>query len=100
LPRQRRIAGEPRLTIHPADAAKRGVVEGSLVRIFNDRGSFKALAYVNDAVRPGVIVAPMGYWRKFSRSNSTVNAANSCLLADLGNAPTFSDNLVEVEVAK
>jgi anaerobic selenocysteine-containing dehydrogenase len=61
LPRQRRIAGEPRLTIHPADAAKRGVVEGSLVRIFNDRGSFKALAYVNDAVRPGVIVAPMGY---------------------------------------
>ena len=100
LPRQLRIAGEPRLTIHPADAAKRGVVEGSLVRIFNDRGSFKALAYVNDAVRPGVIVAPMGYWRKFSRSNSTVNAANSCVLADLGNAPTFSDSLVEVEVAK
>jgi anaerobic selenocysteine-containing dehydrogenase len=99
MPRQRRIAGEPGLTIHPADAAKRGVVEASLVRVFNDRGSFKAQAHVSDAVRPGVVVAPMGYWRKFSRSNSTVNAANSCVLADLGNAPTFSDNLVEVEAA-
>jgi anaerobic selenocysteine-containing dehydrogenase len=100
LPRQRRIAGEPRVIIHPADAAKRGVVEASLVRVFNDRGSFKALAHVSDEVRSGVVVAPMGYWRKFSRSTSTVNAANSSVLADLGNAPTFSDNLVEVEAAK
>jgi hypothetical protein len=51
-------------------------------------------------VRPGVLVAPLGHWRKFSRSNSTVNAANSSVLADLGNAPTFSDNLVEVEAAE
>jgi hypothetical protein len=46
-----------------------------------------------------VVVAPLGFWRKFSRSNSTVAAANSPVLADLGNAPTFSDNLVEVEAA-
>jgi anaerobic selenocysteine-containing dehydrogenase len=99
MPHQRRIAGEPGVTIHPEDAAKRGIAEARVVRVFNDRGSFKALAHVSDAVRPGVVVAPLGYWRKFSRSNSTVNAANSSVLADLGNAPTFSDNLVEVEAA-
>ncbi len=99
LPRQRRIAGEPGVTLHPEDAAKRGIVEARVVRVFNDRGSFKALAHVSDAVRPGVVVAPLGYWRKFSRSRSTVNAANSSVLADLGNAPTFSDNLVEIEAA-
>ena len=32
--------------------------------------------------------------------NSTVNAANSSVLADLGNAPTFSDNLVEIEASR
>jgi anaerobic selenocysteine-containing dehydrogenase len=100
LPRQRRIAGEPGVTIHPEDAAKRGIAEAQAVRVFNDRGSFEALAHLSDAVRPGVLVAPLGHWRKFSRSNSTVNAANSSVLADLGNAPTFSDNLVEVEAAE
>jgi anaerobic selenocysteine-containing dehydrogenase len=99
-PRQRRIAGEQGVTIHPEDAAKRSIAEARVVRVFNDRGSFKALAHLSDAVRPGVVVAPVGYWRKFSRSNSTVNAANSSMLADLGNAPTFSDNLVEVEAAE
>ena len=41
----------------------------------------------------------MGYWGKFSRGNSTVDAANSCALPDLGNVPTFSDNLVEIKAA-
>ena len=99
MPHQRRIAGEPGVTIHPEDAAKRGIAEARVVRVFNDRGSFTALAHLSDTVRPGVVVAPLGFWRKFSRSNSTVAAANSLVLADLGNAPTFSDNLVEVEAA-
>jgi len=100
MPHQRRIAGEPGLTIHPADAASRGIAEARVVRVFNDRGSFEAVAHLSDAVRPGVVVAPLGFWRKFSRSNSTVAAANSPVLADLGNAPTFSDNLVEVEAVQ
>ncbi|HTJ10334.1 MAG TPA: molybdopterin oxidoreductase family protein [Candidatus Binataceae bacterium] len=100
MPHQRRIAGEQGLTIHPADAASRGIAEARVVRVFNDRGSFEAVAHLSDAVRLGVVVAPLGFWRKFSRSNSTVAAANSPVLADLGNAPTFSDNLVEVEAVQ
>src|SRR5947209_6066773 len=100
LSAQQRVAGEQHLLIHPEDAAKRGIADGQLVRIFNDRGSFKAQASVNDAVMQGVVVAPLGYWRKFSRSTSTVNAVNSSTFADLGNAPTFSDTLVEVTVVE
>src|SRR5213593_1359541 len=96
LPAQRRVAGEPRAFMTPEDAAKRGIADGQLVRVFNDRGSFQVVAHVRDGVPPGVVVGPVGYWRKLSRSASTVNAANSPVFADLGRAPTFSDNLVEV----
>ena len=97
LPHQRRIAGEPTVTLNPADAAEREIGEGRAVRVFNQRGAFEAMAHLSDAVRPGVVVAPLGHWRKFSRVAGTVNAVNSAALADLGNAPTFSDNLIEVE---
>ncbi len=100
LPAQQRVAGEQYLTINAEDANKRGITDGQLVRIFNDRGSFQAVARVHDRTMPGVVVAPLGYWRKLSLSTSTVNAVNSSRLADLGNAPTFSDTLVEVAIAK
>jgi anaerobic selenocysteine-containing dehydrogenase len=97
MARQRRIAGEPTVTINPADAASRGIRESQPVRVFNDRGSFTATALIGAVVQPGLIVAPMGHWRKFSRGHATVNAATPTAFADLGHAPTFSDNLVEVE---
>ncbi len=99
MARQRRIAGEPAVTINPTDAAARGIVESQPVRVFNDRGAFAATARISTEVQPGVIVAPMGYWRKFSSSRSTVSASTPTAFADLGHAPTFFDNLVEVEPA-
>ena len=78
----------------------RNVGQGSPVRIFNDRGSFEAVAEINDAVMPGVVVAPLGYWRESSRAEATVNALNPFAYADLGRAPTFSDSLVEVAPAE
>ena len=41
----------------------------------------------------------MGYWLKGSRNGYTVNAINPPAFADYGNAPTFSDTLVEVAAA-
>jgi anaerobic selenocysteine-containing dehydrogenase len=99
LPRQRRVAGEPSVIIHPEDAGRRGIRDAQPVRVFNDRGAFVARAHVSNVVTPGVVVAPLGQWRKLSPSGSSVNAANAPVFADLGNAPTFSDNLVEVAPA-
>lgn len=96
-PYQRRVQGEPTLTIHPEDAEERGIADGRYVRVFNDRGQFVVLARVSDDVVRGVVVSPMGAWPKNAKDQSSVNAVNPFAFADLGNAPTFSDTRVEVE---
>ena len=96
LQTQLQHAGEQMVMINPADAGDRGISDGNAVRVFNDRGEFHAVAQVSKDARPGVVVAPMGYWVKGSRNGYTVNAINPPAFADYGNAPTFSDTLVEV----
>ena len=67
------------------------------MRVFNDRGAFACAARVSDDARPGVLVAPMGWWnrglpRRAQRAGHHVAAADR-----EGNAPTFNDNRVEIE---
>lgn len=95
----RRVQKEPNVIIHPDDAAARGISDQDPVRVFNDRGEFTVLAKLDDAVMPGVVVSSLGGWRKHSKATATLAAVNSTQFADLGNAPTFSDTLVEVEIA-
>ena len=99
LPTQLRHAGGQKVTIHPSDATARGLVDGDLVSVFNEHGSFEAVSEVSDAAMPGVVTAPMGYWPRGSRSRRTVNAINSPAYGDYGHAPTFSDTRVEVAKA-
>ncbi|WP_300008961.1 molybdopterin-dependent oxidoreductase [Pseudonocardia sp.] len=96
--KQKRVQGEQTVILHPADAQERGIAHGQYVRVFNDRGQFVALAEVSEDIAPGVAMSPMGTWRKNAKDDSTVNAVNPFRFADLGNAPTFSDTRVEVEV--
>lgn len=49
-------------TIHPDDANLRGVTEGDIVRIFNDRGACLASARLSDSIRRGVLQLPTGAW--------------------------------------
>jgi anaerobic selenocysteine-containing dehydrogenase len=96
---QRQVQKEPNVIIHPDDAAERGIGDGDPVRVFNDRGEFVVLAKLDEAVLPGVVVSSLGGWRKHSKATATLAAVNSTRFADLGNAPTFSDTLVQVEPA-
>jgi len=48
--------------IHPDDAKARGIADGDVVRVFNDRGEFLAGAVVTDQTRPGVIRMEEGGW--------------------------------------
>ena len=98
LSRQLRNAGgEQQLLIPPDDAGERQIEDGQTVRINNARGAFEAAASLSDAVMPGVVVSPFGFWCQGSAGDATVQAVNSPALADLGAAPTFPDVLVEVE---
>jgi anaerobic selenocysteine-containing dehydrogenase len=94
----RRESG-PSLTLHPRDAAARGIRDGQPVRTFNDRGSFLATARVSDAARPGVVVGLSIWWAKLAPGGRNANAVTSQELTDMGGGATFYDALVEVEPA-
>ena len=57
-----KVAGREAATLNPEDAAGRGIADGDVVRLYNDRGQCLAGARVSDAVRPGVVVLPTGAW--------------------------------------
>ena len=48
--------------IHPQDAAARGISEGDIVRLYNQRGTCLAGAVLSDALRPGVAQLSTGAW--------------------------------------
>jgi biotin/methionine sulfoxide reductase len=57
-----KIAGREPVRMHPADAAERGLSDGDVVRIFNDRGACLAGLSVDNAVRPGIVQLSTGAW--------------------------------------
>ncbi|MBI3283498.1 MAG: molybdopterin oxidoreductase family protein [Burkholderiales bacterium] len=95
----RATEGEPQLDLHSADAAARQIVSGDRVRIYNDRGSFTALARVGDKVRPGLVVGLSVWWKKLASDCKNANEVTSQRLTDMGRGPTFYDVLVQVEKA-
>ncbi len=95
-PRHLRAEGQPRLRIHPEDAAKRGIESGAKVRVYNARGSVEVRAEVIDAMRPNVVTMAHGWWA--SRiGGSSANALTSDGLSDLGGGGDLHDTRVEVE---
>jgi anaerobic selenocysteine-containing dehydrogenase len=78
-------------TIHPHDAAPRGICSGDPVRLFNERGECTLEARVEAAIPVGVVCVPSCHW------GQSVNALVSERLTDLGGGPTFYSCLVDLE---
>jgi anaerobic selenocysteine-containing dehydrogenase len=95
----RDIEGEPRLEMHAADAAARGLVDGQQVRAVNDRGHSVFRLIVSERARPGVVNGLGIWWRKLGFDGSNVNELTHQRLTDIGRGPSFYDCLVEVEAA-
>jgi anaerobic selenocysteine-containing dehydrogenase len=90
---------EPLVEMHPHDAAARGIADGVLVEVFNERGSYHCRARIGERARPGVINGLGVWWRKFGVRGTNVNELTSQRLTDIGRAPTFYDCRVEVRPA-
>ena len=90
--------GEQFVLMNIADADARGIKHGDKVRVFNERGAFEGDARITDDVNQGLIVVTLGYWRQLN--TGTVNSISSAEFANMGNAPSFSDNLVQVVAAQ
>ena len=95
----RDIEGEPMVEIHAADAAARGLQDGAMVRVFNDRGSYQSRLRISARARPGVVNGLGVWWRKLGAAGTNVNELTHQRLTDMGRAPSFYDCLVEVEPA-
>jgi anaerobic dimethyl sulfoxide reductase subunit A len=50
------------VSIHSRDAEARGIQEGDMVRVFNDRGEVRIPAKVTERIMPGVVALPQGAW--------------------------------------
>lgn len=112
-----KVAGRERLRIHPDAAKRRGISQGSTVRVFNNRGACLAGVTFSSQLHPEVVELPTGAWfdpwlEGLERSDSTATGAQSqplelsgnpnVLTADVGTSdlaqgPSAHTCLVEVE---
>ena len=91
---KQKTQGDQFVLMNKINAEQRNINDGDMVKVFNDRGSYEGVLRLTDDVNPGIIVSTLGYWRQ--HNEGTVNSISSAEFANMGNAPTFSDNLVEV----
>lgn len=90
-------AGGPHLQIHPVDAAARGIEDGGMVRVGNDRGEVTVRAEISQDVQPGLVAMPFGWWNRSTPQGRAVNALTNPALADDDRGSAyFHDTLVEV----
>ncbi len=87
-----------RLVMHPGDAAARGLVDGVVVRVWNELGEVHVSLSVDDLVRPGVVMLPKGLWARATKNGATANSLSPDELTDFGGGATFNDARVEVEL--
>ena len=92
----RDMEGEPLLEMHADDAAQRGISDGAVVKVFNDRGSYHCKAHISPRARQGVVNGLGIWWRKLGLQGTNVNELTSQHLTDMGRGPVFYDCLVQV----
>jgi anaerobic selenocysteine-containing dehydrogenase len=88
--------GTPVLEMNPADAAARGLADGSFVKVWNDLGQVFLPLRITGAVRPGVVSSEKGAWLRTSRNGQTVSALAPTHKADLADGACYNDSRVEV----
>ena len=108
LSRGGKIAGREPVVMHPDDAAPRGIRDGDVVRVFNDRGACYCGARISDEIRPGVIQISTGAWfdPETPGNHTACKHGNPNMLtldkggSKLSQGPVAHSCLVEAELAK
>ncbi|MFS7251429.1 dimethylsulfoxide reductase subunit A [Rahnella rivi] len=86
--------------INPMDAAQRGITNGDMIRIFNDRGEVQIAAKVTPRMMPGVVALGEGAWytpdsKRIDRAGS-INVLTSQRPSPLAKGNPSHTNLVQV----
>jgi anaerobic selenocysteine-containing dehydrogenase len=76
--------GPPTVTLHPADAAERGLGDGDDVLLANETDRLKMRLTLSEDVPRGVALSHKGRWPKQEGDGANVNALNPGRKADVG----------------
>lgn len=104
--RASKIQGREPIRMHSEDAALRGLSDGQVVRVFNDRGACLAGLILDEGLRRGVVAMPTGAWldplEPGVPGSLCVHGNANVLTRDvgtsaLGQGPVAQSCLVEIE---
>jgi anaerobic selenocysteine-containing dehydrogenase len=99
LPKHGPAEGRPFVEVSAADASARGLTEGDMVRVWNDRAALEVPMRVSTRVRPGVVAIPFGWWRSQHDDGRTANSLTNDTLTEWGGGVAYSDTLVQIAAA-
>ena len=89
--------------IHPRDAAERGIENGDMVLVFNDRGRLRLPARVTERIMPGVAAVAQGAWYRpesdGTDAGGNINVLTSQRPTPLAKGNPQHTNLVEIQKA-
>ncbi|HWI39173.1 MAG TPA: molybdopterin dinucleotide binding domain-containing protein, partial [Burkholderiales bacterium] len=102
LAQARKVAGRERLRMNPRDAGARGLADGDVARIRNDRGACLAGVALDAGLMPGVAVIATGAWFDPAADGLERSGNPNVLAMDVGTSrlaqgPSALSLLVEVD---
>lgn len=97
VPRLVAMQSRPTVEMNSDDAASRGITDGDLCRLFNDRGETYAYAVIAEGMLPGVLGTQKQLRGTWTPGGVNANALSSEEVTDFGHSPVFFSVLAEIE---
>ncbi len=99
LPKHGPAEGGPFVELDADDARARGLADGALARVWNDRASLDVPVRISGRLRPGVVAIPWGWWTAHHPDGNVANMLTNDTLTEWGGGVAYSDTLVQVSAA-
>ncbi|HWR29983.1 MAG TPA: molybdopterin oxidoreductase family protein [Negativicutes bacterium] len=88
--------GPMAISMNPADAQAKRLMDGQKVVVWNERGEVPFMLKISEKVPSGVVVADGISWLRDAPGKRTINALTSQNLTDRAHGSTFYDTKVDV----
>ncbi|OON90208.1 MAG: hypothetical protein ATN32_04470 [Candidatus Epulonipiscium fishelsonii] len=93
----RDLMGDPVVFIHTDDAIEKGITDGDVLNVTNDRGTIQIIAKLTSTItKKGTLLTFNAPWPKLVNGGKNINELTSDRLSDMSGGSTFHTNLVEI----